>query len=201
MSRKTLDVLKWAKNESEKNEIVKYFWEKLCSAVNEKPSASPDKVFSEIRLYGSNTLLKSVRPEGVSYHEVAADVADKLAGWAFWQKSPYGYASIESCERFVLERMKPEKNDLEKLNTKGDPNLVVRKATVAGAAAVAVNVAHQVGLQVARNVSLRIVAQLNIILGGMAVVDLAGPAYRCTIPAVTYTALLRKVYEGNKRGL
>ena len=34
-----------------------------------------------------------------------------------------------------------------------------------------------------------------------AVVDLAGPAYRKTIPAVTYIAILRKLYEAAQEGI
>lgn len=213
MQANTLQVIEWAKAASEDNVVVKVFWEKLCEAANEKPVASPEKIYSEIKLYGSNTLRIIDRPEGVPYHEVAADVADKLAGWAFWQKSPYGYDTIDNCERFVLEKMEISGDDLDKLrdsvsfkankeaalNAIGD--VAGDYAKVAGVAVVGAVVAKQIGLQIAKQIVLQIAKGLNIFLAALIVIDIAGPAYRCTIPGVTYIALLRKMYIAAQKGL
>lgn len=209
----TLQVIIWAKSEAQKNEVVREFWDALCDAVNEKNDASPDKIYSEIRLYGSNTLLRSKRPEGVNYHEVAADVADKLAGWAFWQKSPYGYDTIDDCERFVLEKMEisPEHmadlckavskqaNEEAVINAVG--NGAKDYAIAAGTSVAAALVVRQLAIQTARQVILQIARSLNIFLAILVIIDIAGPAYRCTIPAVVYMALLRKMHFAAQKGL
>jgi uncharacterized protein YaaW (UPF0174 family) len=52
----------------------------------------------------------------------------------------------------------------------------------------------RVAVKVAQQVAARIVAALNVLLAAWTVIDLAGPAMRVTIPAVTYVAILRKLH-------
>ena len=212
MKDQTLEVIKWAKSTSVENEVVCEFWHKLCEAVNEKPSASAEKIYSEIRLYGSSTALKPIRPNGVKYLEVAADVADKLAGWAFWQKSPYGYKTIENCEKFILEKMDISNENIEDLGKSvssiskkksiknGLENGVKDYGITATTAAAAALIARQIGLQIAKQIVLRIATSLNVFLAALVLIDIAGPAYRCTIPGTVYIALLRKMYSAAQKG-
>jgi uncharacterized protein YaaW (UPF0174 family) len=203
MPSETLEVILWARKTAKKHEVVQVFWDELCKAVNQESTASAEKVYSELRLYGSNTALKLTRPEGVEYHEVAEDVADKLA--PFLKSSPYGYSTIDDCERYVLEKMEVSEDDIKKICSSIDGNGgVVGKAGVdVNGKAIAVVVVSAVVVQIARVIATRIATMTAGFVVGLllTIVTIAAPAYRCTIPGVTYVALLRKLYAASKRGI
>ncbi|WP_153145311.1 YaaW family protein [Dechloromonas sp. H13] len=201
MSSETLTVIRWAHRNADSNEVVKLFWEKLCDAVNQKSNATADKIYAELRLYGSNSLRQFDRPEGVTYHEVAKDVADKLA--PLLKSSPYGYETIEACERYVLEKMDIRASEIEKICAGiGSEGEIVASKEVAGKGVV-IGVAMAIAISVAEMIALRIASALaGAAVGGvLAVVFLTGPAYRCTIPGVVYVSLLRQMYSASQKGL
>ncbi len=216
----TLKVLKWAHDTARDDEIVAMFWAELCKAVRETNSPSAEKVLSELREYGGNTFSNIFRNGGVEYAEVAYDVASTLKPWL--DDKPFSEGDTEACERFVLKRMEVKEDDLAKLNDAIRARIgsdvsdqVVRKTaeTVAKAAAgaatkqaakkvaeaaakeAAKRAAIEMGKQIARQILYQILRSLTLILAAWAVVDLAGPAKRVTIPGVTYVALLRKLYD------
>lgn len=61
--------------------------------------------------------------------------------------------------------------------------------------------AEQAAKEVAKQVAQRVIASVNIFLAAWTVVSIAGPAMRVTIPAVTYIALIRKMYMQYLKGV
>ena len=232
----TLEVLSWAKRVSRENEAVRMFWDKLCDAINQKPDISADAALTELRLYGSNTLLQPFRDNPVPYGEVAYDVADTLKPM-FREGDRFREESLPSCEDYVLEKMKVSPEDVEKICgaiggksenqalkdvvKKAGAAVAVEGAGIAVAKAVAQEVAKQVAAdaskqvaskaaqkaaeqaakEVAKQIAQRIIASVNIFLAAWTVVSIAGPALRVTIPAVTYVALIRKMYMQSLKGI
>lgn len=201
MSASTLDVIRWAKNEANKNEVVKTFWNELCKAVNQENMAKADAIYSELRLYGSNTALKPTRPEGVAYHEVAKDVADKLA--PMFSSSPYGYETIDACERYVLEKMDISEDDIAKICSSATNASELGAGTDAAGKTIGAVVVSALAAQIARMIATRIAANVagGVIAAILLLATITGPAYRCTIPGVTYVALLRKMYIASRKGI
>ncbi len=203
----TMQVLQWAQKAANKSETVAMFWNKLCSAVREPVGAGASKVHSELRRYGGNTIANSFRGHGVPYSEVAYDVADVLR--PFRGEREYEKNDVDSCEKFVLEKMGIKDDDI-KLIAKGIDSEGTSKAVkaqlkkagelgvVGGVGAV---IAQQLAKVVARQVLVRIIIGLNLALAAWAIFDIAGPARRVMIPGVAYVAFLRKLYWMNQRGL
>ncbi len=218
MTNDTLEVLRWAREASTEDDTVRMFWSKLCEAVSEPVTASAETVLRELRAFGGNTLVNLFRGCGVSYTEVAQDVASALDGWL--GEGKYDPNDFESCESFVLEKMEVDAASLQELCSAVRSGAVKRavakeaqKATGKAAAygvgrrvaaeagkRVAARAATEAGKKVAQKVAVqvatRIVAALNVAFAVWTVVDLAGPAMRVTIPGVTYVALLRRLHEG-----
>ena len=70
------------------------------------------------------------------------------------------------------------------------------KKTAGAAAKKAARKATEIAAkQVAKQVLAKVIAALNIVFLAWAVVDIAGPAMRKTIPSVTYIALLRQIHQ------
>jgi len=214
-----LKIFTWARGSDD--EVVAYFYKALCDKMGLTTTDSADDVLDKLRRYGGNSLINPFRGEGVSYAELCHDVACKLNG--VFEERPFGDPDPTGCERYVLGKMDVAEDDLDKLCTavrgKGMGKAVsgqVRKAVTKGVAeAAAVQIARQaavaageaaakraaaeaakeVAKQVARQVLARILLAFNVVMVAWTVVDLAGPAFRKTIPAVTYIALLRKLHE------
>lgn len=225
--KKTLEMLEWAKNTASENETGAMFWNELCNAVRESHTALPSRVLSKLKLYGGNSIANTLRGEGVAYSEIAYDVAKTLK--PFFKGKRFSKSNVESCETYILEKMEVKEDDISKIceamKEKGMKNAVnaqVRKTAekaVAESAAIAASrqaakavakramaeaskkVAQEAAKQVARQVFIRIMAALNIILAVVTVIDVAGPARRVIIPGVTYVALLRRLYQQTIRGL
>lgn len=231
MEDPTLEVLHWARDRAESCETTQTFWSKLCKAVKQDPNAEANLVLRELRLDGSNTLLRPFRDEPVPYAEVAYDVAHALSplrGWGGFTPEPRK-GDVDACERFVLHRMDISTDDLEALcqaiSDKGwEQTFTSESAKLGGAAGtrfLGEKVAAEVGKrlaqkaaqeagkragqkvaeQTAKSVVSRILMGLNLALAAYTVVDLAGPALRKTIPGVTYIALLRKLHLRAEMGV
>ncbi len=78
---------------------------------------------------------------------------------------------------------------------------VGKKVAAAAVKKAARKAAEEAAKQMAKQVLVRLIAALNIVLLAWTVVDIAGPAMRKTIPSVTYIALLRQVKENEKSSI
>ena len=218
MTNETLEVLEWARATAKQDDTVRLFWSKLCDAVSEPESASAGKVLAELGEYGGSTIVNIFRGSGVEYPEVATDVAEALDGW--FGDGAFTPGDIYSCESFVLEKMEVDAESMKalceavrgatieraivaeaskataKVAAYGVARRVAQEAAKRLAARAAAETGKRVAQKVAAQVVARIVAALNIAFAAWAVVDLAGPASRVTIPGVTYVALLRRLHEG-----
>lgn len=216
----TLDVLEWAKEGSTEQEVVGIFWNKLCETLKLSEHSDAKEVLETLRLDGGNTLVNFFRDEGVAYSEVVFDVAKTLK--PVFEEAAFRKNDVTSCEKYVLRRMEVNEDEIQALcdgvRKKGVDDAVKAELQKAGvkatAATVAVVATRQVTAQLAKQVTktaARKVAQaaakqatkevaktvVKSISGVLAVwtaVDIAGPAKRKTIPAVTYIALLRKLF-------
>lgn len=177
-----------------------------------------DLIAKEIRDMGGNSFVNIFRGEGPSYHEIVCDVADKLDAPYNKNKSVSDIedAILETILTKALDHMSDdEKADLMKeMGASGIPG----KAAMSTAAFIAIFraggfysyqltliIANQIarlilgrGLMFATNTAL--VRTMSVLTGpiGWAItglwtaVDLAGPAYKVTIPCVIHVAMLRK---------
>ena len=76
-----------------------------------------------------------------------------------------------------------------------------KKTAEAAAKKAAGKAAEIAAKQVAKQVLAKVIAALNIVFLAWAVVDIAGPAMRKTIPSVTYIALLRQIHQNVKSNI
>jgi len=182
-------------------------------------------LLDEICLDGANTLASILRGwEGVDYGEIVTDVADQLevptAG-----RSPLELerAIVEVIINKYLQNASPsEREDLAKVLKQAGADFSRMAAEIAGgvlsAGALALlirQVGQKVVAQVVSKILLRIAGRqvakeagkraaqlaglaiplLNIVMIGWTVLDMAGPAFRKTVPTVIEIALLRMEYE------
>jgi len=175
-----------------------------------------DLIAKEIRDMGGNSFANAWRGEGPSYHEVVCDVASKLKAPYNERKS------IEDIENSILETIlstaldNMSDEDKEKLLLEMGGGS--KKGGIATAAFIGIFraggfysyqltliIANQIaravlgrGLMLATNAGLMRVASILTgpvgwaITGLWTAVDLAGPAYKVTIPCVIHVAMLRK---------
>jgi uncharacterized protein YaaW (UPF0174 family) len=222
----TLAVLEWARALAPTDEVVGAFWSALCKAVREPADAPATRVYEEIGAYGGNSICNAFRDAGgVSYGEVAYDVAEKLR--RVFADAPYSREETRACERFVLREMAVSQDNLDALcaamAARGLSAAVAGQVAASAAAAAAEGAGYAVGREVAKRVALKaaaeaaeqagkkaaqevakrvaaeVLAQVAAVLGVVGAVwlliDIAGPATRVIIPAVTYVALLRKLHD------
>lgn len=218
----TLTVLGWARGSDDP--VVSELWRRLCESVREPVEASAEGVMAELGAYGGNTIANVFRSgRGPDLDEVVWDVAEALRGW--FEERTYSRGDVNACERFVLGKMNVSDDDLRAIG-EAVRSYALRNASerqwsaLAGAAmnravagkvavkvaeAVAERVAVKVGQEVAEEVAARVLARiamgLNVVLLAWTVVDLAGPARRVTLPAVTWVALLRNAWRNAEAGL
>ena len=183
-----------------------------------------DKIKEEINLMGGNTIVNFFRGEGVPYHEILVDVCDKLK--VPFNKNA-DLSRIEQCllEK-VLETTWEKMTDDEKaellkglggdFNAKGalSSGVLIAIFRAGGFASyqIALIIANGIakfivnrGLSLAANATLA--RALSIFSGPIGIAlsaiwmigDIAGPAYRVTIPATIYITALR--YSKNKEAL
>lgn len=179
------------------------------------PSKGPDELANEIRLDGSSTVMGIFRPEGVPYKEVVEDVADKL-GIGISDKS-----SVETIEMEILRFMikeywdnfsEEEKDEVIEGIKKIDPNIkgdMVRNAMLVGGMGATIAfrgiigpliramLAKAAGVAISARLAGMLVPGLNVILGILLVFEIAGPAYRKTVPTVVTIAILRLDHSGD----
>ena len=184
----------------------------------------PDLIAHEIRAFGGNTLLNIFRDGGPSYREVVRDVADKLD--ANYEKNDstevIELSILMKMAAKSWEKMSPEERTtlLDQLGVdhksgipKAFPLIAIQAAIRASgfyAYQLSVIIANAIarallgrGLTIAANTTLtRAIGVLAgpigwVITGIWTLLDLAGPAYRVTIPCVVHVAMLRQQHSLN----
>jgi uncharacterized protein YaaW (UPF0174 family) len=184
------------------------------------------EIASEIQLFGGNSFASLFRGgEGVLYREVLTDVCDKM-NVNYNKKAPTNLIELQLLQKILtdsLEKMsEEERREVVKQLDLKTTDFTAQVITVALQAAIRVGgfAAYQIALVVANAVAkqilghgLRIVANaaltrtMAIFAGpiGWALsalwlaVDIAGPAYRVTIPSVVHVAFLRAKAEQKNR--
>ncbi|WP_345852573.1 ubiquinol-cytochrome C chaperone family protein [Shewanella algae] len=177
-----------------------------------------DLIAKEVRDMGGNSFANVWRGEGPSYHEVVCDVAKKLKAPYNKEKSIEDIENsiLETILKTAIDHMsEDEKRELLKeMGDKGG----LSKGGISTAAFITIFraggfysyqltliIANQIarmilghGLKLATNAGIaRIAGVLTgpigwAITGIWTAIDLAGPAYKVTIPCVIHVAMLRK---------
>ncbi len=183
-----------------------------------------DLIAADFREFGGNSMVNPFRGEGPKYREIVCDVADKVKApySSDYEVARIEDAIVEKVLKQAIEKMSEEELS-ELIEEMGRENSEALKAVQGPAAAAAiiavfraggfksyqitlivVNAIWKVlfghGLKLAGNAALA--KYLGILAGpiGWAItgiwtaLDVAGPAYRVTIPGVLYVAMLRKKY-------
>lgn len=225
-SENTEQVLDWAAGAQERDDTVREFWKALCDRFDVSITTTGNGLLHLLRKAGSHDVAEIFRDNPVPYSEVCWDVAEKVR--PLFNDAECEEKDILACEKYVLKKMEISEDDLEKLCSairdrgKSEANeagtaKAIRNAAVEGVALTAARmvakkaaekamaeaskkVAAEVGKQVAKQVLARILAAVNIALAALTLIELAGPAYRKTIPGVTYVALLRKLHAAESMG-
>lgn len=181
-------------------------------------AAFSDEIIDELLRFGGNTLMNIIRGRGVSYKELLCDVCDKMKV-NYNKKSPVEVIEnnflqtilINSLENMSRDEMKNLIDTMD-IRTAGYGKQAMTAAIQAAILnggftpyKMAVIVANAVaksllgrGLTLAANAAL--VKAMNIFAGpvgwGVSIlwtlVDIAGPAYRVTIPAVAQICYMRR---------
>ena len=176
----------------------------------------------ELTEFGGNTFMNIVRGEGVAYREILIDVCKKTKT-PFNEK-----ASLERIENALLEKVledawdKMSDAEREELLKGGAQNSGRGGFTVGALIAIfraGGFASYQLALIIANTIAKAIIGRglplvANAAIGrGLALLtgpigwvltalwtalDLAGPAYRVTIPAVIYIAALRQVHQSEQ---
>ncbi len=180
-----------------------------------------DLIAKEIRDFGGNSFVNIFRREGPSYHEIVCDVAKVMK--AHYNKNQEIETIEESILTTILskalEKMSEDEkkalcDELSSSNkacVKGGTVLTAQMLFRAGGFAsyrtmliVANAVARKVigrGLMFATNSALSKGASVLCgpiglaVMGIWTAIDVAGPSYKVTIPAVIHIAMLRKKYN------
>ena len=177
----------------------------------------------EIRTFGGNTFLNVFRGNGPAYIEIVGDVASKL-GANFNKNSTIEEIESAIMMRIMSqawEKMKPEEKEafLKEMGIGSGVGSIPKALPVAALQAaikasgflaykLALIVANAIakailgrGLSLAANAALtRWIAVFAgpigwVVTGIWTLLDLAGPAYRVTIPCVVHIAMLRQQYS------
>lgn len=177
-----------------------------------------DLIAREIRDMGGNSFANAWRGEGPDYHEIVCDVADKLKAPYNKKNSieTIENSILETILTTALEKMsEDEKRELlSEMGSKGGVNaggistaafISIFRAGGFYSYQLTLIIANQIarailghGLRLTTNVA--VVRTTSILAGpiGWAIsgiwlaLDLAGPAYKVTIPCVIHVAMLRK---------
>ncbi len=177
-----------------------------------------DLIAKEIRDMGGNSFANIWRGEGPSYHEIVCDVADKLKAPYNKNKNIESIENsiLETILATAIDHMSDEEKRelLKEMGGKGG----LSKGGIATATFISIFraggfysyqltliIANQIaravlgrGLMLATNAGLVRVASVLAgpigwaITGIWTAIDLAGPAYKVTIPCVIHVAMLRK---------
>ena len=152
-----------------------------------KHSKYADQIAHHIRLFGGSTPVNIFRGEGPPYKEIVQDVANKLG-----VDYEY-YDSVEELEKKVLKEVVRRASKSGKLSTQEKEDLVSAFERMGSEnsdwSAISDIVIGIVGRLILRSVLFRsIFPPLALVL---VLTDIAGPAYRVTIPCVCLVACLR----------
>ncbi len=180
-----------------------------------------DLIAKEIRDMGGNSFANLGRGQGPSYHEIVCDVAKKIKAPFNKEKSIEDIENsiLETILTKALEKMSDEDKQkiMDEMGKKGS----LSKGGIATSTFIAIfrsggfysyqltliianHIARMIlgrGLMVATNATLVRVASIltgpiGLTIGGLwTAVDIAGPAYKVTIPCVIHIAMLRKKYN------
>ncbi len=180
-----------------------------------------DLIAKEIRDFGGNSFVNIFRGKGPSYREIVCDVAKVMK--APYNKSQDIEAIEESILTTILSKALEKMSEEEKKDLCNELG-VSNKAFVKGGTALTAQMLFRAGgfasyttmLIVANAVARKVIGRgllfttnsalskgASILCGpiGLAVmgiwtaIDIAGPSYRVTIPAVIHIAMLRKKYS------
>ena len=192
----------------------------------DQPTTYIDKMVSEIRLYGGNTIVNLFRGDGVEYSEIVADVGNKIS--AEFEADASVMEKENAILRKILEeaikKMSPEDlADMEEaFREAGLRNVNICAGMPVGMilAQIGINTtgfaAYQTAVIVANAVAKRVLGRgltfagnaaltrtiaiftgpVGLTISGLwTLIDIAGPAYRVTIPVVAHVAFLRQKRE------
>ena len=198
---------------------------KLLDAWFEGKPSTPEEIADYLRRWGSSTIMTIFRGwKGADYIEVTRDVAKALNADLpkKGDERDYELAILGKVVEKYLQGASPEdREQIEKiLKEAGDEAWKSLSAWASGAGKPIVitllnTVGRQVTQQILKRIILWIVAKqtakqaakaaarlagmaiplLNIVFAVWLLIDLAGPAYRKTVPAVIQVALLRLAVE------
>ena len=187
-----------------------------------EPQEGPNDLVDEIRLDGSNTITSLFRGwEGVDYDEIVRDVASKMdVPYADTEdERKIETRLLEKLIEKYLKNASPEEreNVKEILGEAGEEYMGNPRHLLEGGLLgfLISNVGRQVTAQIVERIVLYIMARqgvkqagkaaaqiagfavpiLNIVLATWTVIDVAGPAFRKTVPTVLEVALYRLQYE------
>ena len=220
LSQNTEQVLTWAAQAQERDDTVREIWKALCDRFDVSTTATGEGVLRLLRKAGSLDVADTFHDEPVPYSVVCWYIAEKLRPVS--DDAECMEEDILACEKFVLRRMEISEDDLETLcsaiRDRGKPDAneagaakTIRIAAVEGVAVSAARmarkeaaekakheaskkVAAEVEHQVAKLVLAGILIAVDIALAEQPLNDLAGPAYRKSIPGVIFVALLRVLH-------
>lgn len=197
----------------------------LEDKVEGRPS-NPDELADHLRRWGSNTLVTWVFRwgDGVNYDEVVRDVADalKVERGPGGDERDVELAIVGKIVQEYLKTASPtEREEIEKIlkQAGADATSIASHLAAGGSSFVTLllsTVGARVTQQVVKAILLRMLSRqaakegmkqiarfaalavpfLNIVMGAWLVLDIAGPAYRKTVPAVVRVALLRLSVDG-----
>ena len=171
-------------------------------------------IINELQLFGGNSIANSVRKHGVSYRTILEDVCDLL------KKKKKKNIPTDLLEQYLLQKVlvmsvdKMSENDIHHISDKltkeelknqigllkaGSPLFIKLTTMIIGNLAVKYGLKQAAGF-VAKFAGGRMFALLTgpvgwIIAGVWTAVDIAGPAYRVTVPCTLTIAYLRTVYR------
>lgn len=188
------------------------------------------EIASELQYFGANSIVSAIRRKGVTYDEILSDVCDKVLKEKRPKDISIEEVEKKLLMRFFsssLEQMSREQLQelARKLNFSGNveemtPNVLIVAAqaifkyggfrsyqlTLIIANAISKAIFSR-GLSFAANAALARAAGVLMgpigwtLTGLWTAVDLAGPAYRVTIPAVIQIAVLREKHKQSKEDL
>ena len=154
----------------------------------------PEVLEAEIRAFGSNSIASLFRSGGVSYSELATDVAKKLGGKPPANADIYTIEEIvilEAVRKYVGEDAVIDSVSLTTYIGHIVSSLVTAAGTAAGIAATAGTAGFASAIS-GRLVTL-VAPPLAVAAAGATVFQATGPAFRITIPAVLQVAKIRRV--------
>lgn len=182
--------------------------QQFCENYPNNIKALIPQIVNEIQLYGGNSIVNKLRGHGVPYREVLEDVCKRLKvnfnkklATPLLETELLRKVAVTAVEKMSEEDIKKFDNDLDKsklmnavLSDKGSALMTIvavivaqfsRQAAIKGGIML-------FGRLIAPRFLLLAVPAINVIAALWAVVDIASPAYRVTIPFTIMTAFIRR---------